>query len=340
MKLTLFTSILVLTLFSCSSRDASTSAEAEASAEQGSETEKVNDVIVETDEEPSTKGNVLNDSGSYKYIDHISPNKKVKLDIEDFDPMGSYTTIITKNYHYRLVDEQLTPGIICWSENSRYAVLSNEDWYAGSGTMNVAVLNVETGTCNYLNMAEITKGLDVGEREMLVIEDIVWLDTTSFVLDGYIGYLGYSGHPGIDQNRKNKLGNNFANEKGNLRLQPILHHVKQEAASLTLEEKVKSLMKRLNGSWYSNDDVDAKMEFENGKLFLGHKDAFDFQGDIVISNFCLDPLSNQEPSKEIDCINVDDFSYSILKLTNDSLDLIYLNGRGNTLSYSKVKLEE
>lgn len=46
---------------------------------------------------------------------------------------------------------------------------------------------------------------------MLSIKNVVWLNDQSFFVEAYVNYLGYSGHPGIDNNLKTKLGDNFAN---------------------------------------------------------------------------------------------------------------------------------
>ena len=60
-------------------------------------------------------------------------------------------------------------------------------------------------------MDQLFDGIDVGDREMLNVKNIVWLNDQSFYIESYVSYLGYSGHPGIDSNLKNKLGDKFAN---------------------------------------------------------------------------------------------------------------------------------
>ena len=147
----------------------------------------------------------------FVYSGNKSPEGSVELVSELIDPT-SYKVIMKSASSNKIVEGvELSPLKNYWSENGKYVILDNVDSYAGSGTYSVVLLNVESVKYVSIDMDQLFEGIDVGDREMLYIKNIVWLNDQSFFIESYVGYLGYSGHPGIDANLKAKLGDKFAN---------------------------------------------------------------------------------------------------------------------------------
>jgi hypothetical protein len=156
--------------------------------------------------------NRMNESvEGFVYSGDKSPDGKVELESEPIDPTSYEVTIKSASSSKIVEGVYLSPVKNYWSENSEYVILNNTDTYAGAGTYSLLVLNVASAAYVSIDSAQLLEGVDVGDREMLYIKNIVWLNDKSFFIESYVSYLGYSGHPGIDNNRKTKLGDKFAN---------------------------------------------------------------------------------------------------------------------------------
>jgi hypothetical protein len=146
----------------------------------------------------------------FVYSGNKSPKRSVELVIEPIDPTSDKVTIKSASSNKTVEGVYLSPLKNYWSENGKYVILNNVDTYAGSGTYSIVLLNVESVKYVSTDMDQLFEGIDVGDREMLYIKNIVWLNDQSFFIESYVSYLGYSGHPGIDADLKNKLGDTFA----------------------------------------------------------------------------------------------------------------------------------
>jgi hypothetical protein len=156
--------------------------------------------------------NIMNESvEGFVYYGNKSPDGKVELVSEPIDPTSYEVTIKSASSNKIVEGVYLSPIKNYWSENSEYVILNNADTYAGAGTYSLLVLNAASAAYVSITADQLVEGVDVGDREMLYIKNIVWLNDQSFFIEAYVGYLGYSGHPGIDNNRKSKLGDKFAN---------------------------------------------------------------------------------------------------------------------------------
>jgi hypothetical protein len=147
----------------------------------------------------------------FVYSGNKSPDGTVELESEQMDPSSYTVTIKSASINKTVLGVDLSPIKNYWSENNKYVILNNADTYAGSGTFSLLVLNIASAAYVTIDTDQLVEGIDVGDREMLYIKNIVWLSDKSFFVEAYVGYLGYSGHPGIDNNRKAKLGDKFAN---------------------------------------------------------------------------------------------------------------------------------
>jgi hypothetical protein len=161
----------------------------------------------------SLESNIMKERSleGFVYYGNKSPNGSVELVSESIDPTSDKITVKSATSNKTVEGVYLSPLKNYWSENGNYVILNNIDTYAGSGTYSIVLLNIESVKYVSINMDQLFEGIDVGEREMLYIKNIVWLNDQSFFIESYVGYLGYSGHPGIDNNLKNQLGDKFAN---------------------------------------------------------------------------------------------------------------------------------
>lgn len=102
-----------------------------------------------------------------------------------------------------------TPGIIFWSPSGRHLVLLEADTYAKRGDTALVVADLLLEQEAVISLASLLKGHNLGYRERLSVEEIVWRnDDLWFLLEA--NFLGASGHPVIDDLRKDWLGKDFA----------------------------------------------------------------------------------------------------------------------------------
>ncbi|MDW7692832.1 hypothetical protein R9C00_11135 [Flammeovirgaceae bacterium SG7u.111] len=146
----------------------------------------------------------------FVHMGNKNPEGTVELESEEMEPSSYRVTVKSTGVDRTIFGTVLSPVGMYWPEYSEYVVLDNADTYAGSGTYSIVVLNTESGAYTVIDKEQLLEGVDVGDREMLNIKNIVWVNNYSFSIDANVSYLGYSGHPGIDQNRKTKLGEKFA----------------------------------------------------------------------------------------------------------------------------------
>jgi len=189
----------------------------------------------------------------------VNPSKTIRIDGEEVDP-GTYTVQInSEKLKYKLRDVYCAPDQYYWPKKGKYVLLNNVDIYANSGTESIYVLNVLTGSFIEIDKTQFQEGLKVGNREMLNIELIYWLDETTFKIEGCFTYLMGSGHPGIDQNRKKKLGKNFGNRKDVVRLLDRTFEIVQDTVTELLETNVVQVKEIPLKDYVSNGDVEKKV---------------------------------------------------------------------------------
>ena len=146
----------------------------------------------------------------YEYNGQQSADNKTTLKTKDLDH-DFYSILVEGEYvYYNLKAPPLSSVDFYWSKADEYVVLNNTDLYSYSGTNDIIVFHINSGLIAIISKENIIQGIDIGEREMLNIKKIAWIDDTTFIIESYISYLGTSGHPGIDQNRQIRLGDNFA----------------------------------------------------------------------------------------------------------------------------------
>jgi hypothetical protein len=147
----------------------------------------------------------------YEYVGKESSDGKTTLETKDLDHDLYSIRVRGEFAYYDLDAPPLSSLDFYWSKADEYVVLNNTDLYSYSGTNDITVFHIKSGLIATISKESIIQGVDVGERDMLNIKSISWLDDNTFMIESYMSYLGTSGHPGIDQNRQVKLGDNFAN---------------------------------------------------------------------------------------------------------------------------------
>jgi hypothetical protein len=114
------------------------------------------------------------------------------------------------------------------------------------------------------------------------------------------------------------------------------------SANTNMETKPsKSNFELLQGKWQSTDDKTNILVFEKNhrKEISEGMDKWDVE-EFILSDRCMNESNkNMEVEKEKDryiSVLKSDLSWYIIKLSSDTLSLSYM-GRGNTLTYKKVK---
>ena len=97
-----------------------------------------------------------------------------------------------------------------WSNDSRYVAFGDDDIYAGSGNQGFLIVDVRQKTFIAIESVKMGAEQEHGKRDMFKLSGICWLppgDRVMFSL--LVDFMGSSGHPGIDEERKDRLGDNF-----------------------------------------------------------------------------------------------------------------------------------
>lgn len=143
------------------------------------------------------------------FKENKSPYGGYEVLTEEYEP-GSFVLKLKQGKEVVEIENRHSyPSEFFWTYESNYVAMNLIDTYAGEGTMNVLFLDTESQSYIDLDASTLVDGLDLGDRSMVTIRNINWVNSHSFIIDGYVGYLGSSGHPGIDANRRNELGDNF-----------------------------------------------------------------------------------------------------------------------------------
>jgi hypothetical protein len=138
----------------------------------------------------------------------VSPDKKVNLKFVEIDPTYSDLTIKRKGKKPVTVKGYHTKKVF-WSKDSSRIALVNTDDYAGDGDYLLVVYNLETMKKIRIDLSDFAKNIKTGGRWMFSCSLSGWQDNKTLIFQVSVNYHGESGHPGINSNRKRKMGNNF-----------------------------------------------------------------------------------------------------------------------------------
>ncbi|MCB9638636.1 MAG: hypothetical protein H6728_02195 [Myxococcales bacterium] len=109
---------------------------------------------------------------------------------------------------------------IFWSPSGRYVAYFSYDQYAGDGALALILIDSQSGLWKKVDVKTLkhNKRRKMGIRSYYDLKEGCWTAKSDrFFFQLEVDYLGYSGHPGIDINRKAKLGR-FFNKRAPIRL--------------------------------------------------------------------------------------------------------------------------
>jgi len=149
-------------------------------------------------------------SGCFIHQKGESPDGSISVSIRGQDPTSS-VLLVRQGDEEAFVEKLFFQAErVFWSQDSRYVAFGDDDDYAGSGNRGFLIVDVRQKKFIAVETAKLGAGQERGKRDMYKLSKICWLppgDRVMFSLA--VDYMGSSGHPGIDEERKDRLGENF-----------------------------------------------------------------------------------------------------------------------------------
>ncbi len=139
-----------------------------------------------------------------------SPDGNVSVSIRGQDPTSSVLLV------RRGEDETFVEGLyfqadkVYWSQDSRRVAFGDNDFYTRAGNQGFIVVDLEEMSYTKLGTIKLGKHKEHGKRDRFGLSGVCWLppgDRVMFSLS--VDFMGGSGHPGIDGERKDRLGDDF-----------------------------------------------------------------------------------------------------------------------------------
>lgn len=149
-------------------------------------------------------------SGCFIYQKEESPDGSISVSIRGQDPTSSVLLVRSGDEEAFVEKLFFQADKVFWSNDSRYVAFGDDDNYAGSGNRGFLIVDVGRKTFIAVETVKLGAGQERGKRDMFKLSKICWLppgDRVMFSLA--VDYMGSSGHPGIDEERKDRLGDNF-----------------------------------------------------------------------------------------------------------------------------------
>jgi len=149
-------------------------------------------------------------SGCFIHQQEESPDGGVSVSIRGQDPTSSVLLVRSGGEEAFVEKLFFQAEQVFWSNDSRYVAFGDDDNYAGSGNRGFLVVDVREKKFIAIETVKMGAGQERGKRDMYKLSKICWLppgDRVMFSLA--VDYMGSSGHPGIDEERKDRLGDNF-----------------------------------------------------------------------------------------------------------------------------------
>jgi hypothetical protein len=146
---------------------------------------------------------------NFVHSEMVSPDKKVNLEFVTLDPTANSLVIKRNGRKPVKVKEYYQTLKVFWSKDSSKIAFVNTDDYAGSGDDLLVIINLKTLQIIKIDLDGFTKNIKTGDRNMFSCSLSGWQNNKKLIFQVSIDYLGESGHPGINSNRKAKLGKNF-----------------------------------------------------------------------------------------------------------------------------------
>ena len=149
-------------------------------------------------------------SGCFIHQKEDSPDDSVSVSIRGQDPTSSVLLVRQGNEEAFVEKLFFQAEQVFWSNDSKYVAFGDDDNYAGSGNRGFLIVDVGQKKFIAIESAKLGAGQERGKRDMFKLSKICWLapgDRVMFSLA--VDYMGGSGHPGIDEERLERLGDNF-----------------------------------------------------------------------------------------------------------------------------------
>jgi hypothetical protein len=149
-------------------------------------------------------------SGCFIYQNEDSPDGSISVSIRGQDPTSSVLLVRQGDEEAFIEKLFFQAEKVFWSNDSRYVAFGDDDNYAGSGNRGFLIVDVQQKTFMAIETAKLGTGPEHGKRDMFKLSKICWLppgDRVMFSLA--VDFMGSSGHPGIDEERKDRLGDDF-----------------------------------------------------------------------------------------------------------------------------------
>lgn len=148
--------------------------------------------------------------GCFVHPQEDSPDGSVNVSIRGQDPTSSVLLVRRGDEEEFIKDLYFQAENFYWSEDSRRAAFGDDDFYTRAGNQGFIVVDVEKMTFAKLGTIKLNKRKECGKRDMFKLSGVCWLppgDRVMFSLS--VDFMGGSGHPGIDAERKERLGGDF-----------------------------------------------------------------------------------------------------------------------------------
>jgi hypothetical protein len=149
--------------------------------------------------------------GMFEGKKSFSPDNSVQVFFREVDPTASSIVIKRGDKALLMADQYFQTDEVFWSQDSTRVAFVDGDYYAGGGDIHVVIVDTYRHTIITIPLKQLADTIDRGKRSMYAVSNLCWgknSDRIYFFCE--VNYQGYSGHPGIDANRRKKMGELFA----------------------------------------------------------------------------------------------------------------------------------
>lgn len=151
--------------------------------------------------------------GMFEGKKSFSPDSKVQAFFQEVDPTASSIVITRGGRDVVIRDHYFQTDEVFWSRDSTRVAFVDSDYYAGGGDMHVVIVDTYRHRIITIPLKRLADKIERGDRSMYAVSSLRWgknSDRIYFFCE--VNYQGYSGHPGIDANRRKKMGKLFAKD--------------------------------------------------------------------------------------------------------------------------------
>jgi WG repeat protein len=162
---------------------------------------------------PEAKAGQSSRKSCFLHTKKTSPDGQVSVSFAFQDPTADSLIIESGDEKKTLAGLFFKTEEIYWSADSKKIAFGDEDLYAGSGNQGFVIVNVETQSVAKIETTKFGTKRQRGQRDEFKVSDVCWLaDSEVLMFRLSVNYMGGSGHPGIDEERKERLGKNFGKD--------------------------------------------------------------------------------------------------------------------------------